>query len=147
MRGYAAIGLHMPKYNVNVGGVMRAAQVYGAGLVVVSGARYKVNKKAPTDTMRAWRHIPVIEADSVFDALPYDCVPIAVELHSRAVSLTTFKHPQRAVYIFGAEDQTLGKVVLDRCRDVVMIPTSACMNLAATANVVLYDRLLKQGVK
>ena len=33
--------------------------------------------------------------------------------------------------------------ITDWCRDVVYIPTDKCMNLAATVNVVLYDRLAK----
>ena len=46
-------------------------------------------------------------------------------------------------YVFGPEDGTLGKRVTDWCRDVVYVPTNYCMNLAATANVILYDRMSK----
>ena len=35
--------------------------------------------------------------------------------------------------------------VLAWCRDVVYVPTRYCMNLAATVNVVLYDRASKQA--
>ncbi len=52
-------------------------------------------------------------------------------------------HPVRAFYIFGGEDATLGGRVLSWCRDVIYIPTAYCMNLAATVNVVLYDRMTK----
>lgn len=41
------------------------------------------------------------------------------------------------------EDGTLREKILSRCRDRVMIPTNGCMNLAATVNVVLYDRTAK----
>ena len=58
--------------------------------------------------------------------------------------LPEYQHPERAFYIFGAEDATLGARVLDRCRDRVFVPTVRCMNLAATVNVVLYDRMAKQ---
>jgi tRNA(Leu) C34 or U34 (ribose-2'-O)-methylase TrmL len=71
-------------------------------------------------------------------------VPVAVDLIEGATSLVEFKHPERAFYIFGAEDQTLGRRVLDWCKNVVYVPTDRCMNLAATVNVVLYDRLAKQ---
>jgi tRNA(Leu) C34 or U34 (ribose-2'-O)-methylase TrmL len=57
--------------------------------------------------------------------------------------LPGYKHPERALYIFGPEDGTLGHDVLDWCRDVVYVPTNGCMNLAATVNVVLYDRMTK----
>lgn len=33
------------------------------------------------------------------------------------------------------------------CRDVVYVPSRFCMNLAATANVILYDRMAKMGGK
>lgn len=49
--------------------------------------------------------------------------------------------------ISGAEDATLGKRITDKCRDVVYVPTTGCMNLAATVNVVLYDRMAKQLIK
>lgn len=52
-------------------------------------------------------------------------------------------HPDRALYIFGPEDGSLDKEIRDWCEDVVYIPTTGCMNLAATVNVVLYDRMAK----
>ena len=79
----------------------------------------------------------------MFDAIPYNCVPVAVDLLEGATPLPRYVHPERAFYIFGAEDATLGKRIIDRCRDKIVIPTSYCMNLAATANVVLYDRMVK----
>ena len=61
-----------------------------------------------------------------------------------AQSLADYKHPERAFYIFGPEDGTLGERVLSWCRDVVYVPMEAgCMNLAAIVNVVLYDRASK----
>jgi tRNA(Leu) C34 or U34 (ribose-2'-O)-methylase TrmL len=140
MRGYAAIGLCNPKTPMNVGGVMRAAQVYGAAMVVLSGQRFK---KWPTDTMKAWRHIPVLEFADLLDAVPYDCVPVAVEIADGARTLPSYTHPERAFYIFGPEDSSISRALRSKCRDTVAIP-SGCMNLAACVNVVLYDRLAKQ---
>jgi len=138
------IALDRPKCGENVGGIMRAARVYGAAMIVVGGARYGKLKNAATDTMKAWRHMPVVEVAEVFDALPHDCVPVACELLPDARPLPKYKHPERAFYIFGAEDATLGERILSRCRDVIVIPTERCMNLAATVNVVLYDRMAKR---
>ena len=140
MRGYACVALHMPKNEINVGSAMRAAFAYDARLIVASGRRFK---KVPSDTTQTHRHIPLIRVDDVFVACPYDCVPVAVDLVEGAVPLPGYAHPQRAFYVFGPEDGTLGEAVLSRCRDRVMVPTRACMNLAATVNVVLYDRLAK----
>jgi tRNA(Leu) C34 or U34 (ribose-2'-O)-methylase TrmL len=141
-RGFAAIGLTRPKCSHNVGGVMRAAQVYGASLVVLENDRSNVTDGQ--DTMKAYRSIPVLRLTDLFEGCPYDCVPVAVDLVDNAEMLPDFKHPQRAFYIFGPEDGTLGKKHLDKCVKRVMVPTKHCMNLAATVNVILYDRLAKQ---
>jgi tRNA(Leu) C34 or U34 (ribose-2'-O)-methylase TrmL len=76
--------------------------------------------------------------------VPYDCVPIAVDLIEGATPLPDFEHPERAFYVFGPEDGTLGKPVLSKCKETIYVPAGrACMNLAATVNVILYDRLIK----
>lgn len=142
MRGYAAIGLHHPKTPANVGSVLRAAQVYGASMVALTGRRFQ---KSNVDTMKAWRHMPLIETEDLRLVVPYDCVPVAVDLVLGARSLCDYTHPERAFYIFGPEDGTLGKEVTEWCRDVIYVPTSGCMNLAACVNVVLYDRMQKAG--
>ena len=141
-RGYAAIGLDNPKHAVNVGSAMRAAGCYGAAMVAVRGDRFG---SAPTDTTKQYRHRPLLRVDDLKLVIPYDCVPVAVDLIEGAIPLTEYKHPERAFYIFGAEDATLGYRVLSWCRDIIYIPTDGCMNLAATVNVVLYDRMVKNG--
>ena len=70
-------------------------------------------------------------------------VPVAIEVHPDARPLTEYQHPERAFYIFGPEDGSLDKDIRDWCEDVIYIPTNGCMNLAATVNVVLYDRMAK----
>ena len=102
------------------------------------------SSRAPTDTHAAYRHLPLQLVDDLHDAVPYDCVPIAVDLVEDATPLHEFKHPERAFYVFGPEDGTLGDGVLSWCARRVYVPTRHCMNLAATVNVVLYDRLAKQ---
>lgn len=144
-RGYAAIALVNPKSRENVGSVLRAAGCYGASLVVVAGARPdKYMGRICTDTQKAYRHIPTLRVMDVFEACPYDCVPVAVELLPHAKSLVNFVHPERAYYILGPEDGTLSHSVTSRCKHAIQVPTTFCMNLAATANVVLYDRLAKR---
>lgn len=110
-------------------------------MVATTGQRYK---RSATDTQAAYRHIPLIHVDSLRDAIPFDCVPIAVDLIPGARVLGDYVHPERAFYIFGPEDGTLGKSITEWCRDVVYVPTKFCMNLAATVNVVLYDRMVKR---
>ena|SRR3990167_4285145 len=145
MRGYAVIALDNPQSILNLGGAMRAAHCYGVALVLIGGPRMAKIEKIATDTTKTYRHIPTMMVNDVMDHIPHDCVPVAVDLVDGARSLPEYAHPERAFYVFGPEDGTLGKRVLDRCRDHVMVPTNGCMNLAACVNVVLYDRLAKRG--
>ena len=147
MKGYSIIGLDNPKNRLNVGSVLRAAHCYNSTMIAISGSRvdnYRL-KSIPTDTPKAIRRIPVLLCDELRDVIPYDCQCVAVDLIEGATSLKDFSHPDRAFYIFGAEDSTLGKMTLEYCQHKVFIPTNYCMNLAATVNVVLYDRLSKQS--
>jgi tRNA(Leu) C34 or U34 (ribose-2'-O)-methylase TrmL len=50
------------------------------------------------------------------------------------------------MYVFGPEDGTISQAVIDKADAVVYIPTNGCMNLAATVNVLLYDRLAKSAI-
>ena len=142
MRGFSCIGLDNPKSPLNVGSALRAAGIYGSAMVITSGQRYT---RAPTDTMKHYRHLPLVHAVDLHEAIPFDCVPVAVDLVPGAKALHEYKHPERAFYVFGAEDATLGKRTLFWCRDKIYIPTNGCMNLAACVNVVLYDRCVKLG--
>jgi len=142
MRGFSSIGLHMPKDNLNVGSVLRAAKCYGVSVVAITGTRYS---RARTDTTKAYGSIPLIRCDDLKTCIPYATVPVAVEFISSARNLIGYHHPESAFYVFGPEDGTLGEKVLGWCRDVIYVPTSYCMNLAATVNVILYDRMAKQA--
>ena len=143
-RGYAAIGLHCPKTDANVGSALRACGCYGAVFLAASGQRYN---KHGTDPQKRYRHMPFFQVECLRSIIPYDCVPVAIDLIDGAEELSSYKHPERAFYIFGPEDGTLGKAITDWCRDTVYIDTVFCMNLAATVNVVLYDRKTKQSTQ
>lgn len=140
-RGFAAIGLFRPKDANNIGGVARAAFVYGAAMIAIQGDRSPFTSRQ--DTVCAYRHMPILRSDDLFDMVPAGAVPVAVDLVEGATPLPRFVHPHSAFYIFGPEDGTLGRAIIDRCKHKVMVPTRHCMNLAATVNVVLYDRMAK----
>ncbi len=110
-------------------------------MVAASGVRYR---RARTDTQAAHRHLPLLTCDDLKAMIPHGAVAVAVDLIEGAQPLPGYKHPRSAFYVFGPEDGTLGPEILAWCRDVVYVPTHYCMNLAATVNVVLYDRAAKQ---
>ena len=141
MRGYFAVGLDNPKTPANVGAVLRACGCYNAAMLAIRGTRYH---RHGTDVNKVHRKLPLLQVDDLYDVIPYDCVPVAIDLVEGAESLVDFVHPERAYYVFGAEDATLGNRVLSWCPRRVMVPTRSCMNLAACVNVVLYDRLQKK---
>lgn len=144
--GFACIGLTNPKSPSNVGAVMRAAGCYGVNSVFYTGKRFDNARKFATDTKKVYQNIPLIGADTLESMIPLGATPVAIELIEGAKPLTEYTHPKSAFYMFGPEDGSLTKESLKMCQDVIYVPTQGCMNLAATVNVVLYDRLLKSGV-
>ena len=141
--GYSCIGLDNPKGPENVGSIMRAAGCYGVNTVFYTGKRYERANEFRTDTKKVHLQLPLIGVDDLQAVIPLGCVPVAVEVHPDAKPLTDYQHPERAFYIFGPEDGGLPSTITSWCRDIVYVPTHGCMNLAATVNVVLYDRLAK----
>jgi tRNA(Leu) C34 or U34 (ribose-2'-O)-methylase TrmL len=144
MRGFSAIALDNIKDRWNLGGALRAAGCFDVRAVLVKGNRMG---KFTADTMKAYKHTPCFEVQDILANLPYGCIPVVVELTDRSRDLMNFCHPERAMYIFGPEDGNVGKDILNNVSCVVQIPTKRCLNLAATINIVLYDRLLKQSMK
>lgn len=137
------IGLTNPKSPTNVGAVMRASGCYQVSGVFHTGERYSRAAKFNTDTKSVTNKIPLVGVDSFLDNIPTDAKIVCVELVEGAIALPEYQHPEKAFYIFGPEDGTISQEVVDRADAVVYIPTIGCMNLAATVNVLLYDRLAK----
>ncbi|WP_394143198.1 RNA methyltransferase [Vibrio atypicus] len=137
------IGLYNPKNPTNVGAVMRAAGCYDATQVRYNGTRYNRAVKFQTDTKNSRERINLVEMDDLTAEAASDVEIVCVELAVGATALPHFEHPEKAVYVFGPEDGSLPQEVVDKAHHVVYIPTNGCMNLAATVNVVLYDRLAK----
>lgn len=139
-RGYFGVGLVTPKFAKNIGSALRACGCYDASFLSCSGHRYK---SVCTDTQKAFRHIPLYNPTDILESCPSDCPIIAVDLVENAIPLNRFVHPERAFYVFGPEDGTLGKEILDKAAYKVYIPTKYCLNLAMAVNTVLYDRTAK----
>ncbi len=139
----AIIGLYNPKSPTNVGAVMRAAGCYEAAQVRYNGTRYDRAVKFQTDTQNILEDIELVAMDDLTAGLEDDVEIICVEFALGATSLPEFTHPKKAIYLFGPEDGSLPQEVVNKAHHVVYVPTVGCMNLAATVNVLLYDRLAK----
>jgi len=139
------IGLSDPKSATNVGAVMRAAGCYGVDNVIYTGTRYDRAVKLNTDTKKISSVIPLNQQQHLLDNKPDDVQVVCVDLIEGAVPLPNFTHPEKALYLFGPEDGTLKQSIINQADAVVYVPTVGCMNLAATVNVLLYDRLSKSG--
>ena len=124
---------------------MRAAGCYQVNSVFYTGKRYANAAKFNTDTKSITQSIPLTGVDSILDNIPAETKVVCVELAEGAIPLPQFEHPEQVIYVFGPEDGTIGQDVINRADAVVYIPTVGCMNLAATVNVLLYDRLAKSS--
>lgn len=141
--GLVSLGLVNPKSATNVASILRACGCYGASAVFYTGQRFGYAKDFNADTKRMRHVIPTIGVDDLLAIAPKGASKVVIELVEGAIPLPEFKHPENAFYIFGPEDASVPSEIVNACDHVVYIPTRNSMNLAATANVVLYDRMAK----
>lgn len=145
MRGFFEIGILNGKSSINLGTLWRSANIMGASGIFTIGKRYP--KRQTSDTMDTPKHIPLREYDTFEDfykAMPRNTKLIGIELMDGCRSLFEFKHPERAVYLLGAEDWGIDLNILTHCSDVIRIPFDKnSLNVACTGSIVMYDRHLK----
>ena len=143
------IGLSNPKSPDNVGSVMRAAGNYRVDAVFYTGERYPravaLNPDIPKTGRSVGEGVPLSGVADLLDCTTEEMKIVCVEFAENASPLTEYQHPECAYYLFGPEDGSLSQDLIDRADAVVYVPTVGCMNLAATVNVLLYDRLLKSS--
>lgn len=145
MRGYFGIGIENCKTSHNIGTLWRTAHNFGAQFIFVIGQRYKYQA---SDTTKAIRHIPLFEYpdfDAFYNHMPKDCQLIGVEYpHDKAKPLNIFTHPERGLYLLGAEDHGLSKQALQRCHRFVYVPGSglkSSLNVAVAGSIIMYSRI------
>lgn len=145
-RGYFGIGIYKPKTETNIGTLFRSAHSFGADFIFVIGARYK---KQGSDTTKAFLHLPLYEYDSWEDFknhLPHSCQIVCVELDDKAKDLKTFCHPERCVYVLGAEDNGIPKEYLKTHQIIQINGGKYCLNVAVAGSIILYDRINKYEI-
>jgi len=144
VRGFFGIGVYRPKHEVNVGSLWRTAIAYDAAFLATIGRRYTYQA---SDTGNAARHTPLHhypDLDDLIAHLPHGCPVVGVELDPRATQLDEFRHPERALYLLGAEDHGLPPKVIDRCHYLVGIPSvlPRSLNVAVAGGIVIAHRYL-----
>lgn len=138
-----------PKYVRNLASVVRAAACFGVGEIRYTGRRADWDaenyERVPRELrMKAYSHVQLEQDD--YPLRHMRGVPVAIEVCSDYIPLPSFVHPEDAIYVFGPEDGSLTRAILSRCHHFVTIPSEHCLNLAMAVNVVLYDRVVKNGV-
>jgi len=137
------IGVEHSKTEVNIGTLLRSAVNFGASFVFTVGRRYAPQK---SDTLQSWHHIPVWHFNTweeYHNHAPYDWRPLGIEIAPEATDLPAFVHPNRAVYILGAEDRGLSVYARQLCQALITIPSTFCLNVAVAGAIVMYDRTTK----
>ncbi len=140
---YFEIGVYYPRNSANVGTLWRSAYQLGAAGIFTIGRPYK---RQTSDTANTPWHIPqrhYASLEEFLAARPLGALLVGIEM--QGTPLVTFQHPERAIYLLGAEDSGLPGSVLEACNFVVSIEAvrSPSYNLAVAGSVVMYDRLAK----
>lgn len=141
-RGYCGIAFWQPKEEKNIGTVFRNAHCFDADFVCIIGDRAGYNESS--NTTRAERHIPVFKYADIEDFMahvPVGCEVVSVEVDGEDIA--EFRHPERAIYLFGGEDRTLPDIGGKRVR----FDTLYCLNMATSSGIVLFDRQSKSNRK
>jgi tRNA(Leu) C34 or U34 (ribose-2'-O)-methylase TrmL len=97
----------------------------------------------PSDTTQAARHLPLYEDGDCKDftaRLPKDAELVFIEQHDE-LSITGFEHPERAVYVLGAEDSSIPTEIMAG-QVVIHIDTPMCLNVVVAGSLVIFHRTL-----
>lgn len=139
-----------PKFAHNVGSVVRAASCYGGGNVYYTGDRVDLSGRLPREERMKgyadapWKHVAGPRPIDAILRASAELIPVAVELLPGSEPLHTFQHPENVLYVFGPEDGSLPDGIRRNCHRFIQIPSNHCLNLAAAAYTVLYDRMVKR---
>ncbi len=144
-RGYFGIGAESISKPVNLGGLLRSANAFGASFVFTVEADDRALEKRG-DTSKADSHLPVYHWQTVEEMqLPKGCSLVGIEILDDATDLPSFPHPLQCAYVLGPERGVLSAGLLARCDHVIRIPTNFSLNVATAGAIVMYDRLRALG--
>src|SRR6266700_4445549 len=135
-----------PKFSHNVGATIRACSCFGIESLVWTGSRIELSKyqRLPREErMKGYRSVQFENHPRPFDLFEH-FTPVCVEVYEQSEPLTTFEHPENALYVFGPEDGKVPQVIRRLCDRFVHISAHFCLNLSAAVNVVLAHRLISR---
>jgi tRNA(Leu) C34 or U34 (ribose-2'-O)-methylase TrmL len=140
-----------PKYVHNLAAAIRAASCFGVSRLVHTGTRVdleKLDRLPREERMKGYKDVLRTHdrMNKPFELFTTNVIPVCVELVENSEPLTTFIHPENAVYVFGPEDGSVPQVLRRFCHRFVHIQAAHCLNLAAAMNVVLHDRKAKRQI-
>jgi len=141
LRGYFEIGVYQPKTEVNVGTLWRSAYQLGAAGIFTIGRRYK---KQSSDTTNSYLHVPLRNYETFEDFkehIPEQCQIVPIEMGGHPLS--NIVHPERAIYLLGAEDYGIPKDITDKCKLVISLESIGqnSYNVAVAGSIVMYHRI------
>lgn len=145
--GYFEIGVFHPRSSDNIGTLWRSAYQLGAASIFTIGRPYR---QQTSDTQHTAYEIPLRNYPTFEDFLanrPVGALLIGVEIGGQPLS--TFVHPERAIYLLGSEAAGLPESVLKQCNAVIGLESVnyPSYNLAVAGSLVLYHRVFLAGVR
>ena len=161
-RGYFGIGIYQPKTATNIGVLWRSAHALDADFIFSIQARFpdaalpearqaweKQDRvlRQRGNTVKAHRHLPYFRFESV-EALRQSalgCQLVVIEQDVRSKALQAFCHPERAVYLLGAEDNGFPEEVLAQADAIVEVASRRCLNVSVAGSILIYDRATKRN--
>lgn len=145
--GYFEIGVFHPRSSDNIGTLWRSAYQLGAAGIFTIGRSYR---QQTSDTQHTAYEIPLRNYPSFEDFLanrPVGAMLIGVEMGGQP--LTTFSHPERAIYLLGSESEGLPEQIQRQCNALIGLESInyPSYNLAVAGSLVLYHRVFMAGAR
>ena len=145
MRGYFGIGVERMSKSMNAGAIFRTAHAFDASFAFTIDSSVETFQRR-SDTSDARNNMPYYNFDSIGDLmLPKGCKLVGVELMEDSIDLPSFHHPKQCAYVLGPERDSLSPQLVERCDQIIKIPTKFCINVGLAAAIVMYDRTLAHG--
>jgi tRNA(Leu) C34 or U34 (ribose-2'-O)-methylase TrmL len=139
MRGYFGVAVYRPKCAENIGTLWRSAHNFGASFIATIGHRYR---RQPGDTTDARRSVPLYQYSDwghFYSSVPDGCELVFIEQTEKSRPLHSSHHPERAIYVLGAEDDGVPEELM-RGHRVVHIDTLRCINVSVAGSIVMFHR-------